>query len=367
MNDEVNTEIHECDGSVKVDARGMAMIVLLAVVAGLAAMGIVFCWCCPDRLHDVGGVALRWCFKRQVVWNLAGVCVALVAVLAGWRRLLKSAPLLFVGWIALWLFALSQPVVDGSCGVARIGPIMLGVWSLFPVALALFAAWLRERYLVGARKFLCAVCIGALAVVVVNVAASPDRIARINSFFAGEPRPELPASECMSGFVQHQTCEAFAQSHWFAPCGTEILQSLPGTMSYSMPASSAVVFGKWFMALAWMLVSVLVLALALIWRRTSDVAMRTFIVFAGLGFVIPFTMGHCACLGLTPMMYTVAPLVSYDAGAVLASWFGAGILVALSADCILPAVKNCTSRICLSDLCRSAPLQHIQDIKEGAL
>ena len=82
MNDEVNTEIHECDGSVKVDARGMAMIVLLAAVAGLAAMGIVFCWCCPDRLHDVGGVASRWCFKRQVVWNLAGVCAALAAVLA---------------------------------------------------------------------------------------------------------------------------------------------------------------------------------------------------------------------------------------------------------------------------------------------
>jgi len=43
------------------------------------------------------------------------------------------------------------------------------------------------------------------------------------------------------------------------------------------------------------------------------------------------------------------------------------ILVALSTDCILPAVKNRTSRICLSDLRRSAPLQHIQDIKEGVL
>ena len=29
--------------------------------------------------------------------------------------------------------------------------------------------------------------------------------------------------------------------------------------------------------------------------------------------------------------------------------------------------KNCTSRICLSDLRRSAPLQHIQDAKEGAI
>lgn len=43
------------------------------------------------------------------------------------------------------------------------------------------------------------------------------------------------------------------------------------------------------------------------------------------------------------------------------------ILVALSADCILPAVKNCTSIICLSDLRVGAPLQHMQDIKEGTL
>ena len=316
------------------------VVLMLAAVAGLAAMGLVFCWCCPDRLHDVGGVASRWCCKRQVVWNLAGVCVALVAVLAGWRRLLKSAPLLFVGWIALWLFALSQPMVDGSCGVARIGPIVLGVWSLSPVALALLAAWLRERYLVGARKFLCAVCIGALAVVVVNVAASPDRIARVNSFFRGEPRQEMSASECMSGFVQHQTREAFAQAHWFSACENEILKSLPGTMSYSMPASSAVVFGKWFIALAWTLASVLVLALAWFWRRASDVAMRTFIAFAGLGFVVPFLLGHGECLGIAPMVYAVIPLVSYDAAAVLASWFAAGVLLAIHAENAQPAVKN---------------------------
>lgn len=52
---------------------GGGVVLMLAAVAGLAAMGLVFCWCCSDRLHDVGGVASRWCFKRQVVWNIAGV------------------------------------------------------------------------------------------------------------------------------------------------------------------------------------------------------------------------------------------------------------------------------------------------------
>ena len=316
------------------------VVLMLAAVAGLAVMGLVFCWCCPDRLHDVGGVASRWCFKRQAAWNIAGVSAALLAVAAGWKRLLKAAPFLFAGWVALWMFACSQPVVDGSSGFVRIGPIALGVWSLFPVALALLAAWLRKRYLVGAKDFLCGVCAGAILAVALSVAASPSRIARINSFFTGEPRHELSASECASGFAQHRTCESFAQAHWFSACENEILKSLPGTMSYSMPASSAVVFGKWFMALAWMLVSVLVLALALIWRRTSDVAMRTFIVFAGLGFVVPFALGHCGCIGLTPMVFTVAPLVSYDAAAVLASWFGTGVLVSILTVSSRPEVKN---------------------------
>jgi len=313
---------------------------MLAAVSGLAAMGIVFCWCCPDRLHDIGGVASHWCFKRQIVWNISGVCAALLAVAVGWKRLLKSAPFLFAGWVALWLFACSRPAVDGSCSFVRIGPVALGVWSLFPVALALLAAWLRERYLVGAGKFLCGVCAGAILAVVLSVAASSDRIARINSFFRGEPRQEMSASECMSGFVQHQTCEAFAQAQWFSPCETETLDSLPGAMSYSMPASSAVVFGKWFIALAWTLASALVFSLAWFWRGTNDVAMRTFIVFAGLGFVVSFALGHCANLGLTPMAFTVVPLVSYDAAAVLASWFGAGILVAIHAGGSRHAVRN---------------------------
>ena len=308
------------------------VVLMLTAVAGLALMGLVFCWCCPDRLHDVGGIASRWCFKRQVVWNIAGASAALLAVAAGWKRLLKAAPFLFSGWVALWMFACSQPAVEGSCAYVRIGPISLGVWSLFPVALAMLAAWLRERYLVGARKFLCGFCAGAILAVALSVAASPDRIARVNSLFRGEPRQEMSASECMSGFVQHRTCEAFAQSRWLSPVGTEILNSLPGAMSYSMPASSAVVFGKWFMVLAWTLVSLLVLALSLLWRGTGDAAMRTFIVFAGLGFVVPFALGHCGCIGLTPMVFTVAPLVSYDFAAALFAWFAAGGLVSMTSD-----------------------------------
>ena len=193
------------------------VVLMLAAVAGLAAMGLVFCWGCPDRLHDVGGVASRWCFQRQAAWNIA----------------------------------------------------------------------------------------------------------------------------CASGFVQHQTCEAFAQSRWFSSCETEILDSLPGAVSFSMPASSAVVFGKWFMALAWTLISFLVLALAWFWRRTSDVAMRTFIAFSGLGFVVPFFLGHGECLGLTPMVYMVVPLVSYDAAAVLASWFGVGVLASIYKESFLSAAKEC--------------------------
>ena len=137
---------------------------------------------------------------------------------------------------------------------------------------------------------------------------------------------------CARAFVQVQTCKALAQAQWFSSTDTSMLRDTPGNPTYSMPASSAVMFGKWFMATAWVFFALVALSLACLWRRTEDKAKRAFLLVSGLGIIVPAVLGPCECLGLVPMLYTSVPLVSNDTTAVLASWLGTGILVSILVD-----------------------------------
>lgn len=308
------------------------MAMILGSLVGLAVMGLVFCWVHSERLHDIGSVASRWYFNRQVVWNVFGLSAFIMAIIAGWKRWLKAAPFVFAGWVALWFVAHAQTVVDGSCNFVRMGPISLGVWSLFPVAFALLAAWLRKRYGNHAKRILFIAGVVAFAVVSVHIATDANRMTHLAAFFAGERKPGMSPGACARAFVQVQTCKALAQAQWFSSTDTSILRDTPGNPTYSMPASSAVMFGKWFMAVAWVFFALVALGLACLWRRTEDKAKRAFLLVSGLGIIVPAVLGPCECLGLVPMLYTSVPLVSNDTTAVLASWLGTGILVSILVD-----------------------------------
>jgi cell division protein FtsW (lipid II flippase) len=294
-------------------------------------MGLVFCWAHAERLHDIGGAASRWYyFNGQAAWNVLGLTVFGMAIIAGWKRWLKAAPFVFAGWVALWLVAHVQSVVDGSSTFVRIGPVSLGVWSLFPVAFALLAAWLRNRYGERARRILFIAGIVAFVAVVAQVAVDANRMARLAAFFAGERSPDMSPGTCARVFVQAQTYKALAQAQWFSSTDAEILRNTPGNMTYSMPASSAVMFGKWFMAVTGGFFALIALGLACLWRMTEDRVKRALILVLGAGLIIPAVFGVCQCLGIVPMWYTSVPLVSNDTTAVLATWLGAGILVSAS-------------------------------------
>ena len=103
------------------------MALILGSIVGLAIMGLVFCWGCPDVLHGVGGDVSRWHFKRQAAWNVVGLSTFYTATVIGWKRWLKAAPFLFEGWVALWFAAHMQQSVDGSSAIVQIGPISLDV------------------------------------------------------------------------------------------------------------------------------------------------------------------------------------------------------------------------------------------------
>lgn len=125
------------------------MALILGSIVGLAVMGPVFCWAHSDRLYDLGRSVSRWYFNSQAIWNILGLTAFGMAIIVGWKRWLKAAPFVFVGWVVLWFAAHMRQLDDGSSTIVLIGPISLEVWSLFPVALALLVAWLQDQY--GAR------------------------------------------------------------------------------------------------------------------------------------------------------------------------------------------------------------------------
>ena len=308
------------------------MALILGSIVVLSVMGLVFCWVCPDMLHGVGGDASRWYFKRQVVWNVVGIAAFYTATVIGWKRWLNVAPFLFEGWVALWFAAHMQQSVDGSSAIVQIGPISLDVWTLFPVSLALLVAWLRERYGIRTRRILFIVGIAAFAVTACYLVTDTNRMTRLVAFFAGDSSPAMSPSACARGFVQSQTHKAMTQAQWFSSTDAEILRNIPGNTTYSMPASSAVLFGKWFMSVAAGFFALFALGLVCLWRKTEDGAKRAFLLVSGLGIIVPAILGHCECLGLMPMLYTNVPLVSNDTTAMLVSWLGAGILVSAVID-----------------------------------
>ena len=302
------------------------LVVLLGAVAGLAVMGLVFCWLCPDMSHDVGGSASRWYFKRQVVWNIIGIAAFYAAAVIGWKRWLKAAPFLFEGWVALWFAEHMQHIDGGSSTIVPIGPISLDVWALFPVALALLAAWLRERYGIRTRRILFIVGVVAVTVTACDLITDEGRMNRIEAFFAEDSSQAMSPSACARSFAQCQACKAFTQAKWLSSSDAEILRSLPGQMTYSMPASSAVMFGKWFIAVAGGFFAVIAFSLIWLWRVIKNRAKRAFVLVAGLGIIVPAVFGVCQCLGIVPMSYMCVPLVSNCTTSVLASWLGAGII-----------------------------------------
>ena len=302
------------------------LVMLLVAIAGLAVMGLVFCWLCPDMSHDVGASASRWYFKRQVVWNAVGIAAFYAAAAIGWKRWLKAAPFLFEGWVALWFAAHMRQLDGGASTTVPIGPISLDVWTLFPVALALFAAWLRERYGIRTRRILFIVGVVAVTVTACDLITDESRMNRIVAFFAEDGSPAMSPSACARSFAQCQACKAFTQAKWLSPGDAEILRNLPGQATYSMPASSAVMFGKWFISVAGGFFAVIAFSLVWLWRVNEDKAKQAFVLVVGLGIIVPVVFGVCQCLGIVPMSYMCVPLVSNCTTSVLASWLNAGLI-----------------------------------------
>ena len=313
---------------------GRAWGVVLAMAA-LTTMGLAFMWWCPDVKWFSDRMGEHWMFRRQVVWMGIGFSLFVLAAMVGWRRWLKAAPWLAVGWLAMFVIAICSPQVNNDLYV-RVGPVQLNVLAFCPLAVALLLAWVAEKLSVRrVMRFLLIAGVVFSGVFAVQALGNHERMAHVAAYFGYVAERDEPSPDEMMlrEWAQKASRGAMHEVHWFSGNDEMLRQkSLPGRFTYSMPFAAAFVFGKWFNALAVALFGMLAVGLAWCYHRAENVGKKVFIAVAGGTFLLKAAYGYLAYWGLvSPVLHSCVPIVSYG-GCVVIEWIVVGILVSLARD-----------------------------------
>jgi len=309
------------------------LCVLVSSVALLAAMGLVFLWCCPEW-HS-GMLGEHWRFKRQLCWNAIGMVGFCIPLLAGWARWLRLAPALAVVWLVLFAVSQFSPHDGGGCFVL-LGPIRLDVFAMLPFTLSMLLAWILHKLGLRAIRMLLVVGASILLVPTVRIATNANRVSRVTAWFSGNPPTKELAEQDVSlsrAWAQMTCVKAVEASHWFSANEAYLKENpLPGRLTFAMPAAASLTFGRWFLALTGVGFAALMWCFVRVFRTTTDYAKRMFLVVAGLGVFAPAILGVCECFGVTPMLYTCMPLVPYSGTLALMTWITIGSIAAIVED-----------------------------------
>ena len=321
---------------------GRAWSVVLSLAA-LTTMGLAFLWRCPDAGFLSEQLGAYWLLRRQVLWMSIGLSCFFLAVMVGWRRWLKAAPFLAVGWLAMYVVACCSPQVKHHLFV-NIGCLRVNVMAWCSLALALLLAWIAEKLSVRrVMRFLLVAGVVLSGVFAVQALGNHERMAHVAAYFGLElERDADPPDEVMlRQWAQEASSEATCQAHWFSRNDEMLRQnSLPGRFTYSMPFAAALVFGKWFNVLVVALFGMFAVVLAWCYRRAENVGKKVFVAVAGGAYLLQAAYGYGACLGfMSPELRSCVPLVSYG-GCVVIEWIVAGVLVSLVRDDALEARRS---------------------------
>ena len=301
--------------------------IAVGIVTALAAMGLVFCWCCPDWIHDAGGIVSHFRFDRQLAWNCSGVVAFGIALWVGWKRWLKAAPLVFAGWVVLWLVAHTGPRINGAYSYAILGPVPVEVWAVFPFAVALLSAWIAKRYGSRTKWILLWVCAAFAIALSLQILLNANRMERLVAWFSGEASGYGTAR----AFLQAEMKRLFESAHWFSGADGE-LKRLPCLFTSGAASAAAWLFGKWFVALATAFFATLALCFAWVCRYAQSREKRLFVLIWG-GWVIALAInGPLQCLGLVPFCDFCMPMISFGGTGVFMTWMGLGVFSSVCMD-----------------------------------
>ena len=300
----------------------------MASVALLAAMGLVFLWRCPDIPCLARQVGAHCHFKHQLAWNVVGSAAFVGALKLGWSRWLKAAPFVAAGWLLMFAAAHFRPMVNGNLFLS-LGPLRLNVMACLPFAAALFFAWLADRLKKKAMTILLLACLSGCAALTVRIVENHNRLARVAAFFRGDAESAALRSDAAlaRAWMQKRYAEALGKARWFAGNEEMLRENLmPESHTTGMPVSSALLFGKWFMALAGVFLGLFAAGVLRYFCVADSEAKKAFALVGGCGVLVPAVLAYGGCLLLPPMVSISAPLLSYAGTQVLIAWLTVGVI-----------------------------------------
>lgn len=300
----------------------------------LIGMGLAFCWATPANSYYHHCEA--YYFNHQFCWLIIGACVATGGYFLGWRRWLKATPFVALVWLGLVIYAVTTPCVKGSIGWISCGCCRVNVLEFAPVVFALLAA-----YLVGLVKAkpLMAVLVG---VVTFCGAVGHATICHRIRFEIADlvPSQQIVAKEgekTAYAFLQNQCVGAVRESRWFGGCDINT-RYLPESTTTSMPASSAVIFGKWYLILMAFALASLSLGVGMAFMLNCDRQMRAYSLIWGVAAIIPAFQNVLGCVGLAPISEAGVPFACFGGILIVSTLLGLAILASQASECV-PDVK----------------------------
>lgn len=305
-------------------AKNIVLGALVALVAALAAMGLLFCWNSPTNWM-FGEGSHGYAF-RQLLYGLIGVTFLGMASMVKWEQWLKAAPWLFAVWLAGFIYVNCQPPICGQCKWLNLGGIHLDVTALGLPAGALFLTWLDAKFKI--RPWM--VVLVLVAIWATLVCMNPNRLARLRDFIqvAGTPSERASASGKAFSFLASQYHGALNMAHWFG--GVEAsLRAVPEAMGTGMMATSAIIFGKWFPALATMLAAVLAGVWIYLGALVADRSKRIFLGVVGVFTIVPIFQCLFQCLEITPIVRMSCTPLGYGGTPLMMLGLCLGIICAL--------------------------------------
>lgn len=192
-------------------------------------------------------------------------------------------------------------------------------------ALVLGALWfggLRARYIIGAA--LIAV-VGAITMAIV----SPNRVARITSFFDGTCDYEGLCWQTSHGYFALARGGIFgvglgnstAKWSWLPEADNDFIFAIIGE-EFGMVGALAVI----------LLFTALAVVLLRIWRETDNVAGRTLVGGVLAWFIFQAFVNIAVVLGLLPVLGVPLPLLSSGGSALITSLFAIGLVLSVARD-----------------------------------
>lgn len=300
--------------------KRIVQVGLVGVSLALAALGCWFCWNCPmDWLY---GPNQHSVFVRQLAWNALGLAAFAAATTVRWTWWRKSAPWLLALWalLAFYAIAFGRPV-NGSYRWADLGFLRVNVRTLFVVVSALFVAWLCSKK--GVRPWMVYAAVGLfVGFFGCRVAMDEARLARLLSF------AEQGEAALRGSWMHCQLKAAFGAANWFGNAGLDC-RFLPNALGDGMASASALAFGKWFPIAVFALFAALSGLLTSVWLRVKDASKRMFVLFWGVGMVLPAVYGFFQCVGFVPVRGFSPVLAGYGGTGAVVFWLGLAIVLAI--------------------------------------